>query len=76
MLVTEILDTFGTLVYDRIKAKAEEGGIGFPAGKLPENWVSAQIRPEAKETCRNWYTKSTSHVSPELESLRLDILIT
>jgi hypothetical protein len=58
VLVTEILDTFGTLVYDRIKAKAEEGGSGVPAGKLKHDWMSTDIPAEAKETCRNWFYKT------------------
>jgi hypothetical protein len=58
VLVTEILDTFGTLVYDRIQAKAEEGGSGVPPGKLKHDWMSTDIPAEAKETCRNWFYKT------------------
>ena len=54
VLVTEILDTFGTLVYDRIKARAQEV-TGNPVG---QNFSATEIPIEAKETCRNWFYKT------------------
>jgi len=59
VLISGILDQFGKLVFARIKRRslevaAQEEGR---AVKLPPNFTSADIRTEAKETCRNWFYK-------------------
>ncbi|OQR87725.1 hypothetical protein ACHHYP_08096 [Achlya hypogyna] len=54
VLVSDVLDCFGTHVYDRIKAKAEES-LEKP---LPVNFLSGDVNIEAKETCRNWFYKT------------------
>ena len=60
VLVTDILDTFGKLVYDRLwsKANAELKAAGqaplgamFDPDRVPEN---------TKETARNWFYKVAS----------------
>ncbi|XP_076459289.1 VPS35 endosomal protein-sorting factor-like [Babylonia areolata] len=61
VLVTEILDTFGRLVYDRLLEKAQY----IPAGstrpvRLPANFTPADVPESAKETCRNWFFKIAS----------------
>lgn len=58
-LVTEILDTFGRLVFERLKAIADEehkrlGG----KGPLPDAFIAADVGAEARETCRNWMYKT------------------
>ena len=54
VLVTEILDTFGELVYDRLYRLAVEKS---DRGKLPPNFRVSDVPSEAKETCRNWFFK-------------------
>ncbi|XP_053393595.1 VPS35 endosomal protein-sorting factor-like isoform X2 [Mercenaria mercenaria] len=61
VLITDILDTFGKLVYNRLRDKAQY----FPPGsgvaiKLPENFTPDQVPDSAKETCRNWFFKIAS----------------
>lgn len=64
VMVTEILDTFGRLVFDRLKyiADAEHkriGGGGKGAAGLPEDFIAADVSGEARETCRNWLYKTS-----------------
>ncbi|XP_076073296.1 VPS35 endosomal protein-sorting factor-like [Mytilus galloprovincialis] len=61
VLITDILDTFGRLVYDRLKEKAVyiPAGSGVPL-KLPDNFTPDQVPESAKETCRNWFFKIAS----------------
>ncbi|KAL4240173.1 hypothetical protein ACF0H5_000967 [Mactra antiquata] len=61
VLITDILDTFGKLVYDRLRDKAQyfPPGSGVPV-KLPENFTPDQVPDSAKETCRNWFFKIAS----------------
>ncbi|KAL3877496.1 hypothetical protein ACJMK2_035196 [Sinanodonta woodiana] len=61
VLVTDILDTFGRLVYERLYEKAQyiPAGSGV-AVKLPENFTTDQVPETAKETCRNWFYKIAS----------------
>ncbi|XP_078691604.1 VPS35 endosomal protein-sorting factor-like isoform X2 [Branchiostoma floridae x Branchiostoma belcheri] len=61
VLVTDILDTFGNLVYERIRQKSAY----FPPGSkvpqmLPEDFTPEQVPDSAKETCRNWFYKIAS----------------
>jgi len=58
VLITEILDTFGVLVYNRIKEKKTiMGANGKP---LPEKDVPASVIASAVEMCRNWFYKIAS----------------
>ncbi|XP_052263042.1 VPS35 endosomal protein-sorting factor-like isoform X1 [Dreissena polymorpha] len=61
VLITDILDTFGKLVYERLRDKAQyyPPGSGVPI-KLPENFTPQQVPDSAKETCRNWFFKIAS----------------
>ncbi|KAK2169423.1 hypothetical protein LSH36_10g11082 [Paralvinella palmiformis] len=61
VLITDILDTFGKLVYDRIKNKATymPKGAARPI-QLPDNFTPDQVPDSAKETCRNWFFKIAS----------------
>lgn len=54
VLVTDILDVFGKLVYDRLKSKSENEKL------LPENFTPDLIPESAKETCLNWFYKVAS----------------
>ncbi|XP_065065630.1 VPS35 endosomal protein-sorting factor-like isoform X3 [Rhopilema esculentum] len=61
VLVTDILDNFGTLVYERIKSKSVivTGGSNKPV-PLPDDFTPDQVPESAKETCRNWFYKVAS----------------
>ena len=62
VLVTEILDTFGKLVYERIKKRQQLPAD--PPGKSRSTAERAtaqgQLNDQAKETCRNWFYKIAS----------------
>eukprot|EP00850_Spirogloea_muscicola_P002715 SM000010S04353 [mRNA] locus=s10:1125664:1133388:+ [translate_table: standard] len=59
VLVTDVLDTLGSLVWARIKQRAEQrdDAIGAPVTHLPANFTHEDIRQEAKDTCANWFFK-------------------
>ncbi|KAH8369160.1 hypothetical protein KR009_002879, partial [Drosophila setifemur] len=53
VLITDILDVFGKLVYDRLKGKAS-GDPGASAATLERE------REAARDTCQNWFYKIAS----------------
>ncbi|KAG4070610.1 hypothetical protein HA402_013530 [Bradysia odoriphaga] len=61
VLITDILDIFGKLVYDRLISKAEyfEPGKKVPTA-LPDNFTPDMVSDSAKETCLNWFYKVAS----------------
>ncbi|XP_034937988.1 VPS35 endosomal protein sorting factor-like isoform X2 [Chelonus insularis] len=61
VLITDILDIFGKLVYDRLKMKADyyKPGSKIPTN-LPDNFTPDMVPENAKETCRNWFYKIAS----------------
>ncbi|XP_029053584.1 VPS35 endosomal protein-sorting factor-like [Osmia bicornis bicornis] len=61
VLITDILDIFGKLVYERLKVKAEyyKPGSKVPTS-LPNNFTPDMVPENAKETCRNWFYKIAS----------------
>jgi len=52
VIATEILDTFGNMVYDRIKKRLQNSKDSKTNEQL--------LREQAKETCRNWFYKIAS----------------
>lgn len=59
VLVSEVLDAFGKLVFDRIHARASEGDNGQPLPEpLSDHFMSSEINIQATETCRNWFYKT------------------
>ncbi|RNA42489.1 hypothetical protein BpHYR1_036590 [Brachionus plicatilis] len=61
VLITDILDTFGKLVYERIKSKSTYLAPGSSKPQpLPENFTADIVPASAKETCRNWFFKIAS----------------
>ncbi|XP_033107964.1 VPS35 endosomal protein sorting factor-like [Anneissia japonica] len=61
VLITDILDTFGKLVYDRIRRKSTYQPPGSSSPQmLPEKFTPDQVPDSAKETCRNWFFKIAS----------------
>uniref|UniRef100_A0A0C9RKT3 CP062_0 protein n=1 Tax=Fopius arisanus TaxID=64838 RepID=A0A0C9RKT3_9HYME len=61
VLITDILDIFGKLVYERLKVKADyyKPGSKVPTS-LPEGFTPEMVPENAKETCRNWFYKIAS----------------
>ncbi|XP_072984566.1 uncharacterized protein [Typha latifolia] len=57
MLVVDVMDMLGDLVWERIKRKSEYDDNGTLMYSVPDNFVSADICSEAKETCYNWFCK-------------------
>lgn len=61
VLITDILDNFGRLVFDRIRSKSSYQPSGsLHTIPLPENFTSDQVPDSGKETCRNWFFKIAS----------------
>lgn len=61
VLITDILDIFGKLVYDRLQNKAEYFKTGSKvATPLPDDFTPDMVPESAKETCRNWFYKIAS----------------
>ncbi|KAF5301140.1 hypothetical protein FQR65_LT08970 [Abscondita terminalis] len=61
VLITDILDIFGHLVYERLRTKADyyRPGSKVPT-TLPEDFTPDIVPESAKETCRNWFYKIAS----------------
>lgn len=59
MLITEILDTFGNLVWQRIKERSTvyDGDVAIP---LKDNFRCEDVADHAQETCKNWFFKIAS----------------
>eukprot|EP00605_Chrysophyceae_sp_TOSAG23-4_P002182 GSChrysophyteH1.ASY1.ANO1.2412.1 assembled CDS len=53
VIVTNILEKFSDMVFDRLRNKANES-LPFP---LPEIFTSEEVPVDARETCRNWFYK-------------------
>lgn len=62
VLVSEVLDTFGRLVFERIRRKAVDidPSNGKPLWKLGDQFSPDQVSAEAKEMCKNWIFKISS----------------
>uniref|UniRef100_A0A8V5H9Z9 VPS35 endosomal protein-sorting factor-like n=1 Tax=Melopsittacus undulatus TaxID=13146 RepID=A0A8V5H9Z9_MELUD len=55
VLITDILDTFGKLVYERILSMCVDSRV-----PLPDNFSPESVNDTAKETCLNWFFKIAS----------------
>ncbi|NXD63155.1 CP062 protein, partial [Eolophus roseicapillus] len=55
VLITDILDTFGKLVYERILSMCADSRVS-----LPDNFSPESVNDTAKETCLNWFFKIAS----------------
>ncbi|XP_018423398.1 PREDICTED: UPF0505 protein C16orf62-like [Nanorana parkeri] len=55
VLITDILDTFGKLVYERIMSMCMDNQSALPANFTPDH-----VNETAKETCLNWFFKIAS----------------
>lgn len=57
ILVTDVMDMLGEMVWERIKRKAEYADDGTIICSLQENFCAGDVCPDAKETCYNWFCK-------------------
>jgi hypothetical protein len=60
VLISEILDSFGDLVYDRIR---ERGAVEDAQGRMRElkaDFTAEDVNDYARETCKNWFHKVAS----------------
>jgi hypothetical protein len=62
VLVSEVLDTFGKLVFQRIRDKATvtDPMTNRILSKLPQKFTARDVSEDAKEVCRNWFYKVAS----------------
>lgn len=62
VLVTDLLEDFGSLVFDRLMDKAASSSSirRTSASPLPANFRPSQVPEAAKETTRNWFYKIAS----------------
>jgi len=78
VLISDILDTFGNLVFDRIKRKGtvveDSKRAATTATALPDNFKSRDVSAEAQETCRNWFYK-TACIRELLPRLYVDLAL-
>jgi len=78
VLLTDILDTFGDLVFERIKSKGVEVVNSATKQKqshaLPANFIYTDVAASAQETCRNWFFK-TSCIRELLPRLYIDMCL-
>ncbi|XP_058095164.1 uncharacterized protein LOC131240743 isoform X3 [Magnolia sinica] len=57
ILVTDVMDMLGDMVWERIKRRAEFSDNGTLICCLPENFKASDVSIDAKETCNNWFCK-------------------
>ncbi|XP_041062285.1 VPS35 endosomal protein-sorting factor-like isoform X2 [Carcharodon carcharias] len=60
VLITDILDTFGKLVYERILSMCASNRVSLPGVSTPDNFGPDEVNETAKETCLNWFFKIAS----------------
>lgn len=58
VLLTAILDTFGDLVFERIKRLSVIATPGQAPQSLPANFTHVHVSANAIETCKNWFYKT------------------
>ncbi|KAB2044375.1 hypothetical protein ES319_D01G085100v1 [Gossypium barbadense] len=57
VLVTDVLNMLGDMVWERIRQKAEFAEDGARLCSLRENFRASDVPIDAKETCYNWFCK-------------------
>ena len=62
VMVTDVLERFGWMVFNRLKNKAEDalslGNATRKKARLPDDFKPDNVPLIAKETCRNWFYKT------------------
>lgn len=57
VLVTDILDDFGHLVYDRLYTKANKERAEAGLSQLPDNFTASDVPKQTQDIARNWFCK-------------------
>ncbi|VDM07640.1 unnamed protein product [Wuchereria bancrofti] len=57
VLVTDILDEFGHLVYDRLYTKANKERAEAGLSQLPDNFTVDDVPKQTRDVARNWFCK-------------------
>lgn len=60
VLITDILDTFGKLVHERILSMCTKSRIPLAGTNMSDNFGQDEVNETAKETCLNWFFKVAS----------------
>ncbi|GMS84142.1 hypothetical protein PENTCL1PPCAC_6317 [Pristionchus entomophagus] len=74
-LVSQVLDTFGGLVYERLLNMANQDRVSRREGNLPSSFTSNQISESVKVVAKNWFIKS-SDIPDAFSRLYVTISIT
>lgn len=57
VLVTDVLDEFGHLVYDRLYTKANKERAESGLNQLPDNFTVDDVPKQTRDVARNWFCK-------------------
>ncbi|EFO22951.1 hypothetical protein LOAG_05534 [Loa loa] len=57
VLVTDVLDEFGFLVYDRLYTKANSERAEAGLNRLPDNFAVDDVPKQTRDVARNWFCK-------------------
>ncbi|VDK77399.1 unnamed protein product [Litomosoides sigmodontis] len=57
VLVTDVLDEFGHLVYDRLYSKANKECAEVGLNELPDNFTVDDVPKQTRDVARNWFCK-------------------
>ncbi|KAF9608821.1 hypothetical protein IFM89_011859 [Coptis chinensis] len=70
ILVIDVMDMLGDMVWERIKRKAEYTDDGTLISSLPDDFGAKDVCSDAKETCYNWFCKigSIPELLPRIKS--------
>lgn len=74
-LVSQVLDTFGGLVYERLLNMANQDRVARGEGKLPSSFISNHVPESVQTVAKNWFIK-TNDISDPFARLYVTISIT
>lgn len=57
VLVTDLLETFGQLVFERLKSRANEERLKNGLDPLPSQFSTTDVLEKTRLTARNWFGK-------------------
>ncbi|KAF8362022.1 hypothetical protein PRIPAC_88945 [Pristionchus pacificus] len=63
-LISQVIDTFGGLVYERLLNMSNQDRISRGEGKLPSSFTSNQVPDSVKVVAKNWFIKSSAIPDP------------
>ncbi|GMR36366.1 hypothetical protein PMAYCL1PPCAC_06561 [Pristionchus mayeri] len=63
-LISQVLDIFGGLVYERLLNMANQDRVSRGEGKLPSSFTSNQVPESVKVVAKNWFIKSSDIADP------------